>query len=113
MSGPGIRQMKRDGTPITRQDVIRYVQLAGMPHTLGPSPTLTVTFAELLTSAEISARLHGASTGYASNALLWFVEMRGTFVFPGPPHSHVVQAHVGYQIFDPTTGNLIMYGGLG
>jgi hypothetical protein len=82
-----------------------------MPHTLGPSHTFAVTDAELLTSAQISTRLHGESTGYADNALLWFVEMQGTFVFPGL--SGDVQAKLGYQIFDPTTGNLIMFGSLG
>jgi hypothetical protein len=39
--------------------------------------------------------------------------MRGTFVFPGPPNGKSVTAHVGYQVFDPASGNIVLLGGLG
>jgi hypothetical protein len=83
-----------------------------MPRTLNATSPFTVTHAELLTSLAISARLHGEQTGYPNNATLWFVQMHGTFVFPGPG-GHTVTSHIGYQVFDPTTGNLVMFGGMG
>lgn len=104
--------MKTDGSPIAQGDVVKYVQHAVMPRTLGPARAFTVTHAELLTSTEISTRLHGEQTGYPDNAMLWFVDLRRTFTFSGP-HNTVVTAHIGYQVFDPTTGNLVMFGGMG
>lgn len=107
-----IRLMKKDGATITPDDIAKFIQLTGMPRTLGPLGPITDVRAELLTSAEISVRLHGASTGFADGTLLWFVQMRGTFVFPAA-RGQTVTAHIGYQIFDPVTGNIVMFGGLG
>lgn len=112
LGGSAIRLMKNDGGPITQSDVIKYVRAAGMPRTLGPAHSITVTRADLLTSSEISARLHGEQTGYPDNATLWFVEIHGTFVFPAY-HGQVVTSHIGYQVFDPITGNLVMFGSMG
>lgn len=112
LGGSAIRLMKTDGGPITQADVIKYVRAAGMPRTIGPAHAITVTRAELLTSSIISARLHGERTGYSDNATLWFVEIHGTFVFPAY-HGQVVTSHIGYQVFDPITGNLVMFGSMG
>lgn len=108
----GIRFIKKDGGHITRDDVIKYVQMTGMPATINRPSSITITRAELLTSSTISARLHDEQTGYPNEALLWFVEIRGTFVFSGPP-GQTVTSHTGYQVFDPTSGNLVMFGGMG
>lgn len=108
----GIRLVKKDGGPITQDDVIKYVQMAGMPGTLNHTSSITVTRAVLLTSSVISAYLHDEQTGYPDSESLWFVEIRGTFVFSGPP-GQTVTSHIGYQVFDPTTGNLVMFGGMG
>lgn len=83
-----------------------------MPQTLNHTSSFTVTHAALLTSSKISVRLNGEETGYPDSALLWFVELHGTFVFFGP-QGRTVTAHIGYQVFDPTTGDLIMFGGMG
>jgi len=109
---PSIRQMKTDGGVISASDVENFVQLEGMPRTVGPRSPMTDIHATLLTSAQISTLLKGENTGFADNTLLWFVEMRGTFVFPGPANEPSVIAHVGYQIFDPVTGDRVMFGGL-
>lgn len=108
----GIRLTKSNNGPITQNDVIKYVQTVGMPRMHNPTGSFTVTRAELLTSSAISARLHGEETGYPDSALLWFVEVHGTFVFFGP-QGRTVTAHIGYQVFDPTTGDLVMFGGKG
>lgn len=108
----GIRLTKSNNGPITQNDVIKYVQTVGMPRMHNPTGSFTVTRAALLTSSAISARLHGEETGYPDSALLWFVEVHGTFVFFGP-QGRTVTAHIGYQVFDPTTGDLVMFGGMG
>ncbi len=108
----GLRVLKPDGSPIRASDVEHYVMTVGMPRTLGPRNPITDVHAELLTSAQISARLHDESTGYPASAQLWFVQMHGTFVFPGPPDGKSVTAHIGYQFFDPVSGNLLMFGGI-
>lgn len=110
--GPTIRLVKKDGSPITQADVIKYVQTSGMPRVLTQAQSVKVTRAELLTSSEISVLLHGEPTGYPDDAMLWFVEMNGTFVFPANL-GQTITSHVGYQVFDPITGNLVMYGGMG
>lgn len=110
---PAIRLLKTTPGPITRDDVVRYVTLNKMPRTLSPSTNSAVTSASLLTSAEISNLLHGESTGFPDGKQLWFVQVRGIFVFPGPPGTLPLVAHLGYEVFDPDTGNLLMFGGLG
>ena len=84
-----------------------------MPRTLGRRNPVTDIHPELLTAAQISTHLHGESIGYPNNTVLWFVELRGEFVFPGPPGGQSITAHLGYQVFDPVTGDLIMFGSLG
>lgn len=111
--GPGIRLMKRDGSPIENDDVVKFVEATGMPRTLGPRHPVTGVQAQLLTSAQISARLRGESTGDPDSTVLWFVQMHGTFVFPGPPGEPAITAHLGYEVFDPASGNILMFGGLG
>ena len=37
---------------------------------------------------------------------------RRTGCFPGP-QGQTVSTHISYQVFDPTTGNMVMFGSLG
>lgn len=109
---PAIRLMPGVSGQITREDVVAFVQHSPMPRTLGPRSLPQVIRADLLRSDAISALLRGESTGFPATQLLWFVEVKGTFVFPGPRGS-VLTNHLGYEVFQPETGNLVMFGGLG
>jgi hypothetical protein len=91
---------------ITQNDVLRYANQFPMP--LVGRGKAKVTSAELLTSQQISTVLDGETTGFPDDHALWFVQVSGTFVFPGGKGT----SHHGYEVFDPSTGNLVMFGGM-
>lgn len=109
---PGIRMMPNVGTSIGKADVVRYVQLSGIPDLLNGSSLSAVASAEVLTSKQIGILLDGESTGFADTTPLWFVSLQGTFIFHGPSLSPKRTYQKAYEVFDPITGNLLMYGSL-
>jgi hypothetical protein len=71
----------------------------------------TITRAEFLTSKQVTEILRGASTGFADDQLLCYVELKGPFTFSGPPNTTVTYPR-GIMIFHATTGNFVMSGGI-
>jgi hypothetical protein len=116
--GSAIRTMPGVGKVITQADIIRYVTKKGMPRTLSGSRVDYVISVDLLTSGQISNLLHGEQTGLPEAKKLWFVTLKGVFFFPGPSSAQsgkvrsLPACHIGYEVFDPDTGNLYMFGGL-
>lgn len=70
-----------------------------------------ITRAEFLTSKQVTEILRGASTGFADDQLLCYVELKGPFTFSGPPNTTVTYPR-GIMIFHATTGNFVMSGGI-
>jgi hypothetical protein len=97
--------------PFTRDDVVAYIKTHRLPKTLGSPDQVAVDNVEFVTSAEVSRRLDGASTGLAATDRVAFVTLSGTFVFTGPD-TRPVQFRRAYVVFDATTGNLLMVGTL-
>jgi len=65
---------------------------------------------EFLKAADAETRLH-ASTGLPGAAGVVFVTLNGTFVFSGP--SKVTKTYpYAFEVFDATTGNLLLAGGM-
>jgi hypothetical protein len=71
----------------------------------------TITRAEFLTSKQVREILRGASTGFADDQLLCYVELKGPFTFSGPPNTTVTYPR-GIMIFHAATGNFVMSGGI-
>jgi hypothetical protein len=71
----------------------------------------TITRAEFLTSKQVTEILRGASTGFADDQLLCYVELKGPFTFSGPPNTTVTYPR-GIMIFHAATGNFVMSGGI-
>lgn len=95
----------------TAADVIQYVGSHPMPHSISAGLHPVVVSVRFLTSNQISAMLGGESTGLPDDTLLCYVELRGTFVFPGPQSTTVTYAR-GFEVFDAHSGNILMGGGL-
>lgn len=92
----------------SEQDAAQYASGHRMWHNMdGSRPTVVaVRFA---TSQEISALVH-TTTGRPADALLCYVELKGTFTFPGPNQD--VTYHTGFEVFDAQTGNMLVAGGM-
>jgi hypothetical protein len=122
VTGPGIPAIKVDSistSSITGSQVVsnnvnmlrvsgnavtNFARTTGIPFSRGQQhPTVTST--QLLTSEQISAILHGESTGFPANKQLWFVQMTGSFAY-----AQQANRHHAYEIIDPSTGNLVMMG---
>lgn len=99
------------GPAFSTSDAASYVTSHPMWRNLAPWSAPTVEKVEFLTSQEVSAILSDESTDMPSNALLCFVQLKGTFTF-GNPSGTTITYHVGFEVFDAHTGNFLMAGGL-
>jgi len=97
--------------PFTRADVATYFTTHSLPKTFGSLSHVVVDNLEFVTSAEVSRRLDGASTGLAAGERVAFATLSGTFVFTGP-QSKAAEFRRAYAVFDAATGNLLMVGTL-
>lgn len=95
----------------TVTDVAQYVSTHPMPRDIASGAKSTIVGIAFLTSQQVTVLLRGESTGLPDDALLCYVELHGTFVFPGP--AGVTATYLrGYEVFDAHTGNILMAGGL-
>jgi hypothetical protein len=97
--------------PFVKDDVVTYFKTHQFPKSVGSPDQMSVENLEFITSAEVSKRLDGASTGLAATDRVAFVTLSGTFVFTGP-QAKPAQFRRAYAIFDAVTGNLLMVGTL-
>lgn len=86
-------------------DVARYSQSHAPIHGTVRGQ-MTVANVQFMSSSAASVRLRGEQTGLADNRLVAVAEVRGNFTFASPL-THGV-AHRAFEVFDGTTGNLIM-----
>jgi len=93
----------------TVQDVEQYISGNPMSRNLAISSKPTIVKITFITSQQASALLD-ESMDLPDSALVCYVELSGTFTFPGP-NGATATFHKGYEVFDAHTGNLIMVGG--
>jgi len=108
---PQVRQ--RNGAMFDTTLVSSYVLTHPMPRTLRQEvPTKTaiqkIVYAK---SQDISKLLDGENLGVPNDTVLCYVQMSGTFVFPSLPGVPDMVYHQGVEVFDATTGNLLLAGG--
>jgi hypothetical protein len=107
----GASAIEPHGKPVTRDEVMQYISLTGIPQNISTDHHFTFMYVELLSDQIIEAKLNGEETGFPKTKQLWFAEVTGHFVFAGPPGVTVALPYA-YEIFDPETGNVIMAGGV-
>ncbi|MEO7002411.1 MAG: hypothetical protein ABI068_11360 [Ktedonobacterales bacterium] len=62
-------------------------------------------------SQDISKLLDGENMGVPDNTLLCYAQVSGVFEFPSPSRGKEFVYHQGIEVFDATTGNLLMVAG--
>ena len=105
-SGPAAIQPHLQTIPaFTANDVRHYLKTNGFPGAVGTFTILKILF---ITSREACQRTNGESIGVASDALVCFVEVQGTFyplLWIGGP---VPSSPYAAEIFDARTGDLLV-----
>lgn len=76
------------------------------------STTSSVDAVRFLSAQEVSKLLNGESTGQPDSTPLCYVQIHGEYQYASPD-GHTVVFHAGFEVFDATTGNLLMAGALG
>jgi hypothetical protein len=101
---------KGSGLAFTAVDVTQYSRSNALPHarTEGKVNVVAVHF---MTSKAASALLAGEPTGLGDDQLVAIAEVHGTFTFTTPQTQGT--AHRAFEVFDGTTGNLLMLSVLG
>lgn len=110
-SSPSSASSTAEKPTFLASDASAYVTTHPMWRNLAAWATPTVVKVAFLTSKQVSALLGGESTGMPDNALLCFVELRGSFSFAGPTGVTVTYS-TGFEVFDAHSGNFLMSGGL-
>ncbi len=105
----GANVLNAGNTGVTREQVVQYAKTFGITRATALKP-ITVDSAKLLTSAQIANELQGEQTGFAPDHVFWFLRVSGQFAAEFN-HQAGVYSH-GVIVIDPTTGNLVMDGGL-
>jgi hypothetical protein len=108
-----------NGVPaFSKLDVINYITTHPMLFTNTPDSTIKVGENDIafITSKEVNRFINRQNTGIPDNYLLCFALLTGPFTFSGPP-TDKGQSSTGtyaqaYEVFDATTGNLLMGGAL-
>ncbi len=96
---------------MTREAVTQFVTAHPVPPGFVTSGTPKLSRLELLSSAAVTKLLLGEPTGLPDTAMVYFVVEQGSFTVTSPMGKATTYP-VGYDVFDATTGNLIMDGGL-
>jgi hypothetical protein len=107
--GKGVGPME---AAFTADDVVRFVAVAdgrSVSRRINANKAPTVSKVEFITEAELKARTAGEGTGLPDDALLCYVELSGDFTIVSP-FGKSVNVDTAIQVFDATTGNLMMSG---
>jgi hypothetical protein len=100
------------GTPsFTLDDVRQFVASQKVLKLANRDLTPRLMRADFMDSGKVSVALNGATTGFPPGYMLCLVELQGPFSFTGPPGATAVYPR-GVLVFDATTGNLVITGGL-
>lgn len=118
---PAISPTLQQIPAFSKQDVSNYVNTHAMPGNLAPRANVRVLqFLCGPVAPTLTAILGGPiTTGLPDDTLVCFVELQGTFIFAGPavpsadhPQRQQVSFTLGFEVFDATTGNLLIEGGI-
>jgi len=105
------------GGPVTVADVRAFIAINGFAASANGKTTNgtmpVVLQATLMTAQQASALMHGEWPGRPSTAPVIFVELQGPFIMEvtAPPEYKLPIAQKGQELFDATTGDLIVFGG--
>lgn len=99
----------------TVADVKLYIEKTGF---VGGSPVngahLVISKIAFVTSKQASALAQGEAIGLPDSAIVCYVELQGPFILTNmaslPPGAKVPTVQKGEEVFDATTGNLLMWG---
>jgi hypothetical protein len=108
---PAIQPTQKGLPTFTRDEVIAFLKKNGVAHVINGKTNFTVVRIDFISSKEASNRLHGESIGVPDQAQVCYVELAGSFVFPGPDNTSGKFPRA-IEIFDAQTGNLLLSGGL-
>lgn len=109
---PGITPSNPGTVPaFSMDDLKHYVSGHPIPGNMGGGQG-TITQSEFLLSKQVTHLLGGEPTEMPDNAPLAYVELSGDFVFPGVANNPLLRFKNAFEVFDATTGALIMEGGL-
>jgi len=106
------------GGPVTVDDVKAFVAthgFAGSDHGTTTNGTMPVILqATVMTAKQASALMKGAWPGRADTTQVIYVELQGPFLidWPVPSGVKITPVQKGHELFDVTTGDLIMFGGI-
>ncbi len=106
------------GGPVTVDDVRAFIAkygFAGSDHGTTTNGTMPVILqATVMTAKQASALMKGAWPGRADTTQVIYVELQGPFLidWPVPSGVKITPVQKGHELFDVTTGDLIMFGGI-
>lgn len=105
------------GGPVTVDDVRAFITkygFAASDHGKTTNGTMPVILqVTMMTAKQASALMNGASPGRSDDTQVIYVKLQGPFLIdmPVPSGARIPPAPFGEELFDATTGDLIMYGG--
>ncbi len=113
---PGIQPTSPGNYPaFSQDDVTTFVKTHGVPGAISSSENPQITHNELLSLGVIAPMIDDPtilSWNWGGKSQLWYVELHGDFVFPGPDTNPNLHFTVAYELIDPATGNIVGEGGL-
>jgi hypothetical protein len=95
----------------TLDDVKQFVTAHPIRTSPDGAPPATISRAEFMSSKQVSELLNGTRTGFPDDYMLCYVELAGAFTFSGPMGATRTYQR-GFEVFDASTGNRLMVGGL-
>jgi hypothetical protein len=112
---PGIQPTSPGKFPaFSADDVTNFVQTHDFPGAVSASKNPQITHNELLDLGVIAPMIDDPTvlSFNFTKPQLWYVELHGDFVFPGPSSNPNLDFKVAYELIDPATGNIVGEGGL-
>lgn len=97
------------GAAFTANDVTQYLNTHPVPQAVNPQLPPTIAQILFLKSRDVVTLLHGEPTGFPDDTMLCYVELQGQFNYSGPGQTYIFPKSI--EVFDATTGNLVLVRG--
>lgn len=107
---PAIRPLRPTAPAFPEQAAASYAQAHPFPNSITGTP-LRVPAARFIRSEAVPRFADGSRTDLPAGKLVCYVLGRGALQFAGSP-GRAVRYGYGYEVFDATSGNLLLAGGL-
>ena len=116
---PAMHPTHPDQTPAFTVDELRQY-LLNTPGALGNNKASTVKITRIdcnMRGGDVGGLLARVNTGLSNDMSVCYVEFNGTFTYyglpaPRAPHGTFLTFATGFEVFNATTGNLLLTGGL-